>query len=316
MNIAGSYKLTYNILKLKTPEGVGMFMVKSSEIQIRDPFVLPILEERRYYLFGTTDKNCWEGPANGFDVYFSTDLENWSGPFPAFRPDPDFWADRNFWAPEVYYYNGKYYMFASFKSECKCRGTQVLISESPLGPFTPFSDGPVTPEDWGCLDGTFYIDREGNPWMVFCHEWVQVGDGEMQAIPLTKDLRSAAGEPVFLFRASDAPWVRSFGEAGSGNYVTDGPFMHRTAEGELLIIWSSFTEKGYAVGTAHSLSGEIQGPWKHDEVPLINKDGGHGMLFWTFEGELRLSIHTPNQTPFERPVFLPVKVENGKLVTL
>jgi len=289
---------------------------KLNEIQIRDPFVLPQLKERKYYLYGTTDKDCWSGPATGFDVYTSTDLENWQGPFPAFRPGTGFWADRNFWAPEVYYYEGKFYMFASFKSEHKRRGTQVLVSKSPLGSFVPFSDGPVTPKDWECLDGTLYIDSKENPWMVFCHEWLQVGDGELWAIPMTKDLREASGEPVFLFRASEAPWVRAIGNAESGNFITDGPFLHRTADGELLMIWSSFAEEGYAVGVARSLSGEIKGPWKHDEVPLFNKDGGHGMLFRTFDGQLMLSIHMPNQTPLERPVFLRLREVDSKLFLL
>ncbi|HHW47730.1 MAG TPA: family 43 glycosylhydrolase [Clostridiaceae bacterium] len=275
-----------------------------------------MIKERKYYLYGTTDKNCWSAPATGFDVYTSTDLENWQGPFPAFRPGAGFWADRNFWAPEVYYYGGKFYMFASFKSEHNCRGTQVLVSESPLGPFVPFSDGPVTPKDWECLDGTLYMDREENPWMVFCHEWLQVGDGEIWAIPMTKDLRRASGEPVFLFRASEAPWVRAVGNPKGGKFVTDGPFLYRTSGGDLLMIWSSFTKEGYALGVARSLSGEIEGPWKHDEVPLFNKDGGHGMLFKTFDGEFILSIHMPNKTPLERPIFLRIREEDSKLILL
>ena len=37
----------------------------------------------------------------------------------------------------------------------------------------------VTPDGWQSLDGTLYVDRSGKPWMVFCHEWLQVGDGQM-----------------------------------------------------------------------------------------------------------------------------------------
>ena len=36
-------------------------MIKTGDIQIRDPFVLPEPQERAYYLFGTTDVNCWDG---------------------------------------------------------------------------------------------------------------------------------------------------------------------------------------------------------------------------------------------------------------
>ena len=40
---------------------------------------------------------------------------------------------------------------------------------------------------------------------------------------------------------------------------------------------------------------------------LFARDGGHGMLFRTFDGELLLSIHRPNVPPDERPRFFRVE---------
>jgi arabinan endo-1,5-alpha-L-arabinosidase len=77
-----------------------MPMVARDEIQIRDPFILPVEGEEMYYMYGTTDPNCWGERGTGFDVYRSADLEHWEGPFEAFRPNVDFWADRHYWAPE------------------------------------------------------------------------------------------------------------------------------------------------------------------------------------------------------------------------
>ncbi|NLF85514.1 MAG: hypothetical protein GX571_05355 [Lentisphaerae bacterium] len=34
-------------------------------------------------------------------------------------------------------------------------------------------------------------------------------------------------------------------------------------------------------------------------------DGGHGMVFHTFDGTPTLVLHRPNDTPRERMVFLP-----------
>nr|WP_144922188.1 glycoside hydrolase family 43 protein [Paenibacillus bovis] len=286
-------------------------MLKSQDIRIRDPFILPIAESQTYYLYGTTDVNPWNGTAVGFDVYKSKDLENWEGPFPVFRPDEDFWADQNFWAPEVHVYKEKYYMFASFKADDKCRGTQILVADGPQGPFQPLTNEPVTPRDWECLDGTLFIDEQERPWMVFCHEWVQVKDGKMCAIQLSDDLKTAVSEPVVFFQASGASWS-SF--TGDGNCITDGPFLYRNQQGELLILWSSFGEKGYAIGTARSHSGEITGPWVHDEEALFDTDGGHGMLFHSFSGQLMLTIHAPNNSPMERPVFFKIKEVDGNLV--
>jgi arabinan endo-1,5-alpha-L-arabinosidase len=38
------------------------------------------------------------------------------------------------------------------------------------------------------------------------------------------------------------------------------------------------------------------------------------MLFRTFDGDLQLALHTPNETPRERAVFLPIEEANGRLL--
>lgn len=292
-----------------------MTTLKQSDIQMRDPFVLPLPEEGRYLLFGSTDKNIWSGPGTGFDCYESRDLENWTGPIPAFRPPPDFWADTQFWAPECHPWQGRYYLFASFARDERQRGTQILAADTPDGPYRLHSDGPVTPRDWECLDGTLWVAKDGKPWMVFCHEWVQVGDGEMCAMPLTDDLRAAAGAPRLLFRASDAAWSAPFEAHGrNNNRVTDGPFFHRLPGGALLMLWSTGSREGYAMGYAVSDSGDVLGPWRQSEAPIYDRDGGHGMLFRDFTGRLWMTLHQPNNSPNERPVWLEVVEQEGGLV--
>jgi arabinan endo-1,5-alpha-L-arabinosidase len=281
-----------------------------SEIHIRDPFVLPIDAEKLYYLYGTRGSEAWTSSATGIDYYTSSDLETWEGPFPAFRPPSGFWADRNFWAPEVHFYQGRYYMFASFKAEGLRRGTQILAADSPKGPFLPISEGAITPPDWECLDGTFFLDAKQQAWIVFCHEWVQVGDGEICAMPLSYDLKTATAAPSLLFRASEAPWAEELNSKGRRGYVTDGPWMHRLDNGELLMLWSSFCHGDYAVGIAKSASGELLGPWEQIAKPLYEGDGGHCMTFRGFDGQLYVAFHRPNPNPNERPQFLPL-VENG-----
>jgi len=204
-------------------------------------------------------------------------------------------------------WQGRYYLLASFAKDERQRGTQILVAEKPEGPYRPHSDGPVTPRDWECLDGTLFVDDAGTPWMVFCHEWVQVGDGEMCALPLTGDLRAAASGPTLLFRASEAGWAKPFAAHGrTGNRVTDGPFLHRLAGGGLLMLWSTAGHAGYAMGYAVSESGNVLGPWRQSEAPIYGRDGGHGMLFRDFDGRLWLTLHQPNTTPNERPMWLEV----------
>ena len=285
--------------------------MKTNEIHIRDPFILA--EDGKYYLYGSRGSECW-GKGTGLDVYVSEDLENWSEAIEVFTKPEDFWADKNFWAPEVHKYNKNYYMFVSFVSATRNRGTQILKANSPLGPFLPHSDGPVTPAEWSCLDGTLYVEN-GKPYIIFCHEWTQVGDGEICALELSVDLKAPVGEPILLFNASQPSWAVAYiDEAdGSSGYVTDGPFMYKTAEGRPFMIWSSFAAEGYCEAISYAKDNTLLGEWVHDEHLLFEKNGGHGMLFCDKDNQLKFVCHQPNNTPDERPVFFDIKEENNTL---
>ncbi|HOV69415.1 MAG TPA: glycoside hydrolase family 43 protein [Clostridia bacterium] len=288
-------------------------MILTKDIPIRDPFIVVDYQNFRYALFGTTDvEHTWDGKSNGFDVYIGTDLEHWEEPLPAFRPEADFWADRNFWAAEVHYWKSNWYMFATFKADGIARGTQILKSVGGVtGPYKPITGGPVTPPEWECLDGTFYVDRAAKPWMVFCHEWTQAVDGAIYAIPLADDLSKATGGPIRMFSASESGWAKKHMAMNRENYITDGPFMFRNRKGDLFMLWSSVSDTGYAVAQSRSLTGELKGPWKH-YPPIYSADGGHGMIFPALDGRLMLAIHSPNSAS-ERPVFLELIEKDGIL---
>ena len=282
--------------------------MKREEIFIRDPFLY--VEDGVGYLVGTTDHTAWGGPATGFLGYKTTDLENFEGPFVLFERDENFWADQNFWAPELHKYNGKYYIIASFKKDGIHRASQMLVCDEVFGKYKPLKT-PFTPKDWECLDATLY-EEDGVLYTVFCHEWTQIKNGEVCLGVLNEDLCSLKGEPVTLFKATDAPWVISH-TATKDDFVTDGPFLYKMKNGSLLMLWSSQGVEGYAMGIAVSNNG-IKGPWKQIEKPLFSKDGGHGMIF-DFNGKTYVSLHHPNM-PFlsERPHFFEIKEENGILV--
>ena len=269
--------------------------MKTNEIHVRDPFVVPF--EGKYYLYGTRGWNC-----TGFDAYVSEDLENWEMIPSVFEKPADFWATENYWAPEVHYYDGRFYMFATFKAPDRARATQILVSDRPEGPFTVHSC-PITPSDWECLDGTLYVE-DGVPYMVFCHEWVQIHNGEVWAVELEKDLTAPKGEPFLLWNAKEAPWATSYKNNGT-DYVTDGPFFFRGEDGKLCFLWSGFCGEDYATGIVYSDNGTLRGRWLHSDEAVFRKDGGHAMVFETFGGEKLITLHSPNTAPDERPVFLP-----------
>ena len=295
-------------------------LIKVSEIRVRDPFILADEQSKTYYLYASIS-NRTDDEGQGVEVYTSKDLQNWTKPEVVFQVPQDFWATKWVWAPEVHSYKDKYYLFTTFTSHDTLkhspadisekdwppfhqRGTQILVSDAPTGPFEPFSNNPHINIDWMTLDGTFWTE-DSQPYLIYCHEWVQVEDGTVDLIALQDDLSAVKGRHRVLFKASEAQWTRPIRQ--ETGYVTDGCFLYRSKTDKLLMIWSSFGEDGYAIGTAFSESGGIKGPWQHNSERLFIKDGGHGMIFKTFEGQLALSLHQPNRSPDERMQLYQIK---------
>jgi GH43 family beta-xylosidase len=317
-------KLCIIIFAICSMQMYGQIQTKTIEnIRIRDPFILADQASKTYYMYASGLGNSEKGGL-GVKVYKSKDLKNWEDPITVFAVKPDFWGNSSVWAPEVHTYKGKYYLFVTFTSDKEMpqmdgrpkiqnRGTQILVSNSPEGPFEPFANKPHTPDQWMSLDGTLWVEKQ-IPYMIFCHEWVQVTDGTIELVKLKKDLSKTIGESTILFTATQAKWVKSLGDLGSNlnnnkrkGYITDGPFIYRTKTGKLMMIWSSFGLERYAVGLAESESGSIKGPWKVYQEPLFKANGGHGMIFKTFDGKLMLVIHQPNTSPDERARFFELE---------
>ena len=281
--------------------------MKTEEIKLRDPYVL--LYNNRYYLYGTRSETAFAGQAYGFDVYTSDDLNEWEGPCEVFHRPSGFFSRKCYWAPEVYCYRDRFYMFAIFAYNNKGLGTAVLTAASPMGPFSLYSDGCVTPKEWRCLDGTLYLSQDGVPYMVFCHEWRQIRDGTVCSIRMTDDLKQSTGAAQLLFRASSAtPFVSRY---FFRNYVTDGPFMIQTEDGRLHMLWSTFTKGGYAVAMAHSDNNALDGNWTVDRELLYDRDGGHGMIFQSKEKQYYLALHYPNTFKKEHTTFIPLVYWDG-----
>ena len=293
--------------------------MKTNDINIRDPYVL--LHEGVYYLYGTRSATCW-GEADGFDCYISRDLEDWDGPYEVFHRPEGFFADRSYWAPECYSHNGKFYLITTLGSADRKKGIYVLRADHPLGPFVPVGDRPLTPCDWACIDGSIFWDDAQVPYLIFSHSFEDEPNGDMCAIELSADLCSAVSEPIRLFSAADAPWAvpvpfaeSEFGMTGDV-YFTDGPCIRRVERGALIMLWSSWGPRGYAVGMAQSASGEICGPWEHFHETVFPQDGGHGMLFESKDGELIYTLHYPNDFSQEHPIFRKVEERGDRFVLM
>lgn len=272
------------------------YNVPLDSIVLSDPAILADKASNMYYMTGTggmlwksKDLKLWEGPVH----VAKTDSSSWMGPRPMI------------WAAELHQYKGKYYYFATFTNrEVKIdtvagnvierRACQVLMSDKPEGPYVPMKDKIYLPADMPTLDGTLWVDTDGKPYLVYCYEWLQNGDGTMEKIELKPDLSGTIGTSRLMFRASSSPWSSEKDANGiiKPNKVTDGPYLFRTGTGRLGMIWTSWQMDVYVQGVAYSESGTLDGPWIHEKEIITPPNFGHGMLFQTLEGKWLMSVHS------------------------
>lgn len=265
-------------------------------IRLSDPAILADKATSTYYMTGT-----------GGLLWKSKDLASWSGPYVVTKTDPKSWMGPRpmIWAAELHQYKGKYYYFATFTNRdvvidtvkgnvINRRASHVLVSDNPDGPYVPMADETYLPADIPTLDGTFWVDADGKPYLIYCEEWLVNWNGTMEKIELKPDLSGTTGKRKILFFAYDSPWSKDKQHNGRivPNKVTDGPFLFKTQTGKLGMIWTSWVLSDYTQGVAYSESGTLDGPWIQEENPITPPNFGHAMLFHTFEGKLLMSIHS------------------------
>lgn len=296
-------------------------MIDIKDIRIRDPFIVTDSKTSTYYMYAQTGNRAGSD-FQGVEVYTSKDLKKWTAPVPVLKLPAELGAIM-VWAPEVHFYKDAWYLFVTLTFDRKVsspapfaknwppmykRGTWVFRAESPKGPFLPLADDSITPPDWMALDGTLWVENN-KPFMIFCHEWVQIIDGTVQIMALSDDLSKAVGKPQLLLKASSAPGANKAPKSGK---VTDGPFIYQSQkDGSLNMIWSTFINKtGYCVLVTQSQNG-LKGPWSPSK-PLFTKHGGHGMIFKSLDGRLLLALHQPNHDKLERLMVIElVDTDNG-----
>ena len=306
-------------------------MLSIKDVHARDAFVVPDKCAGLYYVFcNDMTVKAQTGPAEGVDYFTTRDFETFEGPFRAYSLPKDAVGHITNGAPEMHFYKGKWYMFDQIyggylykDGTCKVdpdavMGDYVFVSDKVTGPYKVISDGPVTP-NYPCLDGTFFVDKEGQPWMVYSHEWTDLQAGAFEAVRLTDDLSASFGEPVHMFSANEPDWaVGSFDRwpgyehlfAGEPFWVTDACFMFYDKGGGLCTLWSSRIGNDYIHTFSRSKTGELAGPWEHEQgAPMWGEghDGGHAMLFKKFDGSDMIIFHHPDKFTHERLAVYPIE---------
>jgi beta-xylosidase len=312
------------LLTLSASLGAGE-LIHVNDLIVHDPQILADEATHTYYLYGSySPKRSWVRATSphgraGVLCYTSKDLEHWTQPQVVFEVPEDFWADKTDapWAPEVHAWKGKYYLFCTFndwntvvetrpgRPPITKRAVQVLEGDSPLGPFRPFHNEPTTPKSEMTLDGSFYVDADGAPWLLYAHEWIQTTDGSFKAIRLKEDLSGTIGEPIVILNASEGAWTKkkiSYKKQPEvPGIVTDGPCLYRMKSGKLAFFWASWSQDHlYAEAISYADSGQITGPWRHSPEPVLQDDVGHGSVFRAFDGRLLFVVHKYFHQPATR----------------
>lgn len=297
----------------------AQYDIPMSGIAKRDPFVTVDRRAGRYYII--TPARADSDSAMALEAYESRDLKMWRRLGLVYQ-GTEGWMKNvvrgkdHWWAPDTYYYRGRYYTIVTLTSQKLGRVNFCTLLKGGKSPADPYrnvwKDGEaisLTPYGHQCLDGSLYVDEEKRPWLVYSLEWngAQVQDriGETWAIRLKKNLKGSIGQPIRLFRASEAEWT---GWKPGVEDIVDAPFLWKDPQsGHLICLWSGFNGT-YCVGQAISRSGRIEGPWEHLPDPIY-VNGGHEMVFRDLQGNLKMSLHHDNNNAHLNIV--DIEIENG-----
>ena len=255
-----------------------------------DPVIL--YHNDTYYCYGTN-------AADGYFVYSSTDLENWTKEAKIFEKYEGFVGADCFWAPEVYYHNGKFIMAFSCRAENKRHSIYLATSDSPTGPFVDTNAGqPFFALEYSVIDASLLFDDDGRVYMYYSRDCSNnivngIKESHLYVVELAQDLSSVISEPVFC-TCPDHDW-----EKLSGNKVrwNEGPCaFKRNGVYYLMYTANFYASIHYAVGYATASS--PFGPFtKSPNNPILQSDGdttmgtGHNNFFFSPDGKEMFCVY-------------------------
>lgn len=285
-----------------------------------------------------------------------------------------------YWAPDVFKYKGKFYIIASYYdiddehfspqnyifSATQRKGhrtTVILRSDTIDGNYQPISKncvssvnfhglpeyeerlGHITPAGQDAIDGSFYLDPQGQPWLIWSDEgtnYTHREGGCYAYARLSDDLTRLTSEPKKLFAVKT---INGF------HYCSDAGFIYTAANGDLLCVWTTYdippagTRFGpYCVMVSRKRGAidDESAEWEYegylynaydenmsvyDRSDIYNDGkpylatGGHANIFKSGNGQLYLTLHLNQREAdyahsgsLKKPAFIALKEVNGKLV--
>lgn len=250
-------------------------------LRMADPTIF--FDKGTYYLYGT-------GSRDGFLVYTSTDLKNWSGPAGKSNGHAllkgESFGTSGFWAPQIFKYNGKYYMAYTANEKIA-----IAESDDPLGPFKQKVQKNISGVNRQ-IDPYIFKDSDGRLYLYH----VRVDSGNRIFVArLQDDLSDIDLTTAVECIKAVKPWENTDNAKWP---VAEGPTVVKHDRLYYLFYSANdFRNINYAVGYATSES--PFGPWKkYTGSPIISRKNtsyngtGHGDLFTGADGKLYYVLHT------------------------
>ena len=272
-------------------------MIITDITNIGDPQIL--CYKGRYYCYATSF-------VDGFCVWTSDDLENWSEKKLCFKAI-DYWGKSHFWAPEVVFHNGKFVMhYTAMSRELDSLRIGVAVSDSPEGPFVDVHGKPMFDLGYAAIDGSVLICEEGN-FLYYSRDCSEnrvngVPTSQIYCVRLNGDLTETVGEHILISTPTEPYELKSLSLTAPCLW-NEGPCVTKRA-GKYILNYSTncYATNDYAICV--SVADDPLGPFvKSVNNPVrIYADSlfgaGHNAFFES-NGELYTSFHI--QTYPEHP---------------
>lgn len=273
-------------------------MIITDITKIGDPQI--ILYKGRYYCYATSSDE-------GFMVWQSDDLVNWSEPTLCFRA-VDYWGVSHFWAPEVVYHGGKFVMhYTAMSGALGSLRIGVAVSDSPTGPFVDVHGKPMFDLGYAAIDGSVLVDGD-EAYLYYsrdCSENIVNGihTSQIYCVRLNSDLTETVGEHI-LISTPDQPYELKSMSLELPCLWNEGPTVINLGD-EYVMNYSAncYATNDYAIclSTSKSPTGTFE---KVESNPVLSCradlfGAGHNAFFYGKDGLLYTSFHI--QTNPEHP---------------